>query len=95
MAWMDYCWGILRWCVVALGFAVATNLSASEPEMSRQWGQWRGPLATGVAPHGDPPVEWSETKNLRWTARLPGSGHSSPIVWGDLVFITAVVPQGE
>jgi len=92
---MDYWWEMPRWCAVALGLALATNLSAAEPERLRQWGQWRGPLATGVAPHGDPPIEWSETKNLRWTARLPGSGHSSPIVWGDLLFVTAVVPQGS
>ncbi|MEC7556970.1 MAG: PQQ-binding-like beta-propeller repeat protein [Planctomycetota bacterium] len=95
MARMVYWWEMPRWCAVALGLALATNLSAAEPERLRQWGQWRGPLATGVAPHGDPPIEWSETKNLRWTARLPGSGHSSPIVWGDLVFVTAVVPQGS
>ena len=94
MARMVCWWEMPRWCAVALGLALATNLSAAEPERLRQWGQWRGPLATGVAPHGDPPIEWSETKNLRWTARLPGSGHSSPIVWGDLVFVTAVVPQG-
>ena len=53
-----------------------------------QWGQWRGPLATGVAPKSNPPVEWSETKNIRWKTELPGLGHSSPVVWGGLVFVT-------
>ncbi len=53
------------------------------------WPQWRGPLATGVAPHADPPIEWSETKNIRWKVELPGKGHSTPIVWGDRVFVTA------
>jgi outer membrane protein assembly factor BamB len=61
----------------------------------RFWPQWRGPWGTGVAPHADPPVEWSEQKNVRWKIALPGTGHSTPIVWGDRVFITAAVPYGE
>ena len=59
------------------------------------WPQWRGPLGTGVAPNADPPVEWSETKNVRWKVALPGKGHSTPIVWGDRVFLTTAVPYGE
>lgn len=61
----------------------------------RYWQQWRGPLATGVAPKANPPVEWSEKKNTRWKIPLPGKGHSSPIVFGDAVFVTAAVPVGE
>ncbi len=59
------------------------------------WPQWRGPLGTGVAPHASPPLEWSASKNLRWKIALPGSGHSTPIVWGDRIFITTTVPYGE
>jgi outer membrane protein assembly factor BamB len=40
-------------------------------------------------------VEWSESKNIRWKIALPGNGHSTPIVWGDRVFVTAAVPYGE
>jgi len=60
-----------------------------------QWGQWRGPLATGEAPLADPPVFWSEEKNVRWKVALPGRGHSSPVVWGELVLLTTAVPLGE
>ncbi|MBI4566406.1 MAG: PQQ-binding-like beta-propeller repeat protein [Planctomycetes bacterium] len=59
------------------------------------WPQWRGPLGIGVAPHADPPLEWSERENIRWKIPLPGKGHSTPVVWGDRVFITAAVPIGE
>ena len=59
------------------------------------WPQWRGPLATGVASKANPPVEWSEKKNIRWKIPLSGKGHSSPIVFGDTVFLTAAVPVGE
>jgi outer membrane protein assembly factor BamB len=59
------------------------------------WPQWRGPLGTGVAPQGDPPVEWSEDEHVRWKAALPGVGHSTPIVSGGRVFLTAAVPTGD
>ena len=35
-------------------------------DFERNWPRWRGPAETGVAPHAKPPVEWSETKNVRW-----------------------------
>ncbi len=59
------------------------------------WPQWRGPLGTGVAPDANPPVQWSETKNIRWKTALPGLGHSTPIVWGDRIFLTTAVPFGD
>lgn len=59
------------------------------------WGQWRGPLATGTAPDADPPVEWSESKNIRWKRDLPGLGHSTPVVWGDRIYLTSAVPVGD
>jgi outer membrane protein assembly factor BamB len=66
-------------------------------DAAHQWAQWRGPLGTGVAPHADPPVQWSgkDGTNIRWKTRLPGRGHSSPIVWGDRVFLTTAVPYGD
>ncbi len=60
-----------------------------------QWPRWRGPLATGVAPHGDPPVSWSEDRNVRWKTALPGLGHSTPIIWGEKIFLTAAVPHDQ
>lgn len=59
------------------------------------WPQWRGPLGTGVAPRAQPPIEWSETKNVRWKTAIPGKGHSSPIVWGDRIYLTTAIPYGE
>ena len=87
------------WVLVAVcGTFAATSIvspKAQEIPSDRYWPQWRGPLGTGVAPHADPPVEWSEDRNVRWKIELPGSGHSTPIVWGDRVFLTAAVPTGE
>ncbi len=69
--------------------------AAAEESPDRYWPQWRGPLSTGAAPGAHPPVEWSESRNIRWKVALPGKGHSTPIVWGDRVFITTAVPHGE
>lgn len=58
------------------------------------WPAWRGPLANGTAPDATPPTEWSDTKNVKWKVKLPGSGSASPVVWGDRVFIlTAIAPE--
>jgi outer membrane protein assembly factor BamB len=59
------------------------------------WPQWRGPLANGVAPRADPPIHWSETNNIRWKIALPGKGHSSPIVFGESVYVLTALPVGE
>jgi outer membrane protein assembly factor BamB len=60
----------------------------------RFWPQWRGPHATGVSSTANPPLEWSETKNVKWKVEIPGRGSSSPIVWGDRVFVLTAVPVG-
>ncbi len=69
----------------------------AEPALEGQtfWAQWRGPLGTGVAPQSDPPIEWSESKNVRWKVEIPGKGSSSPIVWGEQVFVTTAIPSGD
>jgi outer membrane protein assembly factor BamB len=74
-------------------FALSTPL-AQAPDAHRFWGQWRGPLATGVSPTANPPLEWSETRNVRWKVQVPGRGSSSPVVWGDRIFVTTAVPVG-
>jgi len=58
------------------------------------WPYWRGPAANGMAA-GDAPVHWSETQNVRWKADIPGRGHSSPVIWGDRIFVTTAVKTGS
>ncbi len=58
------------------------------------WPSWRGPEGTGVAPSAKPPTTWSNTDNVRWQTPLPGRGHSTPIVWGNRIFVTAAIPVG-
>ena len=58
------------------------------------WPSFRGDNASGVAPSGRPPAVWdiSSSRDVRWKLPLPGLGHSSPIVWGDRIYVTAAVP---
>jgi len=66
-------------------------LSADEAA-DRFWPQWRGPKATGVSPSANPPIEWSETKNVRWKIDLPGRAASTPVIWGDRLYVSTAVP---
>src|SRR5438128_2582491 len=60
---------------------LASAVWAGDFEKDRldNWHHWRGPLATGVAPHGNPPTRWDEKTNIKWKAELPGKGSASPI----------------
>jgi outer membrane protein assembly factor BamB len=62
---------------------------------AEQWPQFRGPGSMGVAESAKPPDSWSTTQNVRWKTTIPGHGWSSPIVWGDRIFVTSVIPAGE
>jgi outer membrane protein assembly factor BamB len=58
------------------------------------WPQFRG-LAAGVSDGNNLPDSWSTTKNVLWKSDVPGRGWSSPIIWGDKVFLTSVVTDGK
>jgi outer membrane protein assembly factor BamB len=80
-----------------IGIAFLTfvvQLAVSAQSANQFWGAWRGPLGTGVAPSADPPLEWSETKNVKWKVEIPGRGSSSPVVWGDRIFLLTAIPAG-
>jgi len=81
--------------LVMTGLLSVSAAAVRGAEAPDHWPQWRGPLGTGVAPTGQPPVEWSETKNIRWKTAVPGKGHSTPIVWGERIFLTTAIPFGE
>jgi outer membrane protein assembly factor BamB len=68
---------------------------AEEPKLpNTDWPRWRGPNGDGVADGRELPVHWGQTENVRWSATLPGWGTSSPVVYGDRVFVTSQVTEG-
>jgi len=60
---------------------------------AENWPNWRGPDGTGVSHETDLPLKWSPTENIRWHVPLPDRGNSTPVVWGDRVFITQPVEK--
>jgi outer membrane protein assembly factor BamB len=76
-------------CACALALA-STGRPAEEAAGSDRWPGWRG-LGQGVAASARPPLEWAPARNVLWKAAIPGRGHSSPIVWGDRIFLTTAV----
>ncbi len=82
---------VAGWIVITL---TAASLLAQGSPAARYWPQWRGPDANGISTTANPPVEWSETKNIRWKAALPGLGSASPVVWRDRVYVLTAVPVG-
>lgn len=82
-------------CSFVLSALADGTATTSSTDALRNWPQWRGPLANGVAPHAQPPMEWSEKKNIRWKVPLPGKSHSTPVIFGDRVFVISASPVGE
>src|SRR5689334_20111410 len=53
------------------------------------WPQWRGPEGNSVSREASLPLVWRESFNIGWKVELPGWGNSTPIVWGDVFFVTS------
>jgi hypothetical protein len=64
------------------------------PAVGENWPGFRGPDGSGISSDKNPPVKWSDSENLKWKTPLPGPGSSSPIVWGDRVFVTCYSGYG-
>lgn len=74
------------WCLMAM----------TAPAIAQtNWPQFRGADARGVATQTGLPDHWSATENVAWKTDIPGRGWSSPIVWGDQVFVTTVINTGK
>ena len=88
----------VRVAVAGVSLALACGSAALAQSASGAagfWPEWRGPLGTGVAPHGDPPVSWNESTNVRWKVEIPGLGSATPVIWGDRLFLLTAVPVGQ
>ncbi len=68
-----------------LGMVLAVAAARAPAE---EWPAWRGPRGDGTSTETGVPVTWSAAANIVWKTAVPGKGHSSPVVWGDRVFVT-------
>src|SRR6185503_5485708 len=69
----------------------------ASPAPAQNWPSFRGLNASGVADGNNPPAVWDAEKsiNILWKTAIPGLGHSSPVVWGDRVFVTTAVSSAK
>ena len=76
-------WRLIPACILAAGCAAAAG----------EWPQFRGSSSSGVSDDARPPVKWDTVKgtNIVWTADIPGLSVSSPVVWGDRVYVTTAI----
>jgi outer membrane protein assembly factor BamB len=85
----------LRICFGALGIALLFwTLAAGFAPADGNWPYWRGPAFDGMAV-GDAPLHWSDTQNVKWKTDIPGHGNSSPVIWGDTIFLTTAIPMAD
>src|SRR5687768_14788545 len=88
--------------ITLLGVALSAGAAAMntatmievEGEGARYWSRWRGPSGQGIVKSGKYTDKWSPTEHVKWKSAVPGRGHSSPIVWGDRIFLTTEYDEG-
>ena len=77
--------------IVGIALAVTGLGSITAKAKPGNWPQWRGPDGSGISNEKNLPSEWSPTKNIKWKVPIDGRAHSSPIVWGNRIFLTTAV----
>lgn len=73
----------------------AVRMIADEGEAAKYWARWRGPSGQGLVAGRTYVDAWSPTENVLWKTPVPGDGNSSPIVWGDRIFLTTAYDGGR
>ena len=81
----------IRLTIVAMNIVLYS--AAAEVSARDEWPQFRGPGGQGHAGSADLPLEWSETKNVKWKTPIPGEGHSSPVISDDQIWITSAIAR--
>jgi outer membrane protein assembly factor BamB len=86
----------MKLLAAAVSLTAVVALSSARPaENDANWAGWRGPDGLGISPATTYADEWGPGKNIAWKTPVPGRGHSSPIVWGDRIFLTTSIEGGK
>jgi outer membrane protein assembly factor BamB len=80
---------------IVSGQDAAVRMIADEGEGAKFWPRWRGPSGQGLATGTGYPDTWSATQGVLWKTPVPGTGNSSPIIWGDHIFVTTSYEGGR
>ncbi len=76
-------------------FSSVSYAQLKPADYTSNWPEWRGLYNTGAVNGGNTPVEFSETKNVKWKIEIPGKGHATPIIWGNQIIIQTAVPTDK
>src|SRR4051812_38602982 len=80
---------------IRLTLPALTLLALSAVLWAEEWPGWRGPRGDGTSAETGLPTHWGKGDNVAWSVPIPGTGHSSPVVWGDRVFVTTGIEKEE
>ncbi|QDT77713.1 outer membrane biogenesis protein BamB [Gimesia maris] len=80
--------------ILSVVLTAAFLTSVLQQTQAADWSQFRGPSGNGVSQSTGLPTEWSSEKNIVWKAKLPGHGSSSPVLFGNQVFVTSYTGYG-
>jgi outer membrane protein assembly factor BamB len=81
-------------CLLALCLFISVSSLQAQlklADFTSNWPEWRGLYNNGAVNGGNTPVEFSETKNIKWKTEIPGKGHATPIIWGNQIIIQTAV----
>lgn len=81
--------------LILAGFFVGSFCHSTMAQSPAYWNQYRGPHGDGTAEVTSLPAQWSESENVRWKLPIDGKAWSSPVVWGDHVWVTNATPDGK
>src|SRR5438105_2076861 len=89
--------GTFLFCLAAwgAGHPFLPNFSRAADRTTSNWTHWRGPSGQGYSTDARVPLTWGENQNLLWKTKLQGAGNSSPILWGDRIFLTEARAGGK
>jgi outer membrane protein assembly factor BamB len=77
-----------------IGIVLFNVLLSAVDARAANWPQWRGPEATGVSLERNLPSRWNTSDNIVWKVSLAGRGASTPVIWGDRIFLTSQMGEG-
>ncbi len=83
---------MIRNKLLCLGIVI--SLSGILSGQGSNWSHFRGSNLNGMAASGNLPVNWNDSLNILWKTEVSGKGWSSPVVWGDQIWITSATPEG-
>jgi hypothetical protein len=80
-------------CPVLSSLVALVVATRAVDAFAENWPTWRGPTGVGISMESDLPTQWSATDNIRWKVALPEPGNSTPIVWGNRIFVTQALEK--